>query len=1385
MPEAIIWVVSAIGAEAASAALIIYAVEIGTAIYYTALVATAYSYQARQKRKMRDQYNAAQVDRLTNVVTTTGPRELVLGKVRKGGYILFRDSCGTYNDRFVMVVALAAHEIEGVESWYLNDQKVTLDVNGYVNEEPYNLTRTETVTVSGSVTPTDAIPGTVVVAQQVYMASDYDTPTYSTYTTYQRYTTTNSKARIRLYSGTSTQTADARLMELFPTVWTSNHRLRGIAYAIVEFVYDETAFPSGLPNLTAVVKGAKVYDPRSGLTAWSENPALHMLHVLQHPYFGKRTSVASTELARVSAAANACDELYTPSGGTAVALYRSAIVLPYGGQASDAFDDLSAAMCGSWAYAGGEFFVKAGKYTAPVIELTEDDLLTSQKDLSGSSTSKSVTINTHRSRADKVNTINVKIYDADADYKETPVAPVKNATAIAKDGRELATDLTLPSVSSASQAKVIANYMLKDSFDSLSITASFKLKAYQIELFDNIYLTLPRYGWTSKVFTVNGKKFDSTGVVELSLRETSAELFNPLVASNSSGFASNTQLVSPWEISPPTTFTVASGTSELVLQSDGTVVTRVKVSWPSITDIRLRSGGVVEVQFQELGATSWNSVVVSALETSAYLLGCRDLSVIVVRIRVTTALAISDWAKQVVHTVSGKTEPPSSVTVASVAVEDQNLVARWNPIPDVDVGGYEIRTADSDWGSAGFVFQGAGVSTLIPNYATASVWYIRAYDRSGNYSLTSKSMSFTGYTPAVKTTEVIVYQWSASAPTVSGSSTYIWENDSVYQPPANWSTTVSDTGTAGQTLWKASVSLKDSATNTTTSVNWTSASVVPFGYVGTTGAVSRVAYAKSTTVLGSIPFTYTVSGDTLPANNSWNSNTARVATTANLASLSGLLTVDSITLVAGDRVLVKNQSSTALNGLYIAASGTWTRAPEASTWVELAALKVYVTNGTANSATWWISDTTPIGILETTAITFTQRRSVSVNCATTISLAALSGLLTVDGITLVAGNRVLVKDQASSQANGVYVVASGAWTRATDADTWNELVNLNVNVSSGTVNAGTAWLSSIASGGTLNTTPVTFTPNFTTWFYSIPTLVSGESVWQTDGVYNPTANQTVWEAPYLASLKVGNLSAISTNTGNLNVSGNIKIGANGNISGGQTAYNTGIGFFLGYSEAKYRFSIGNPSGSNLLWDGSNLSISGNAIFYTPGAATSAFVELGRDFNGSVFKVTRLNTGAILLPPAYIVDYNTSTSVDAFWISANGSAGAMRVSSSSGTSENLSVFQVSGPTQKAINANGAIQALATIRSTDTTVPSSGAGAELAYFNGESYLLSYDRTNNVAKPLILFSSSTTLGGVSAIPATSTSTGSQGQIAWDSSYLYLCVASNTWKRVSLSSF
>lgn len=98
----------------------------------------------------------------------------------------------------------------------------------------------------------------------------------------------------------------------------------------------------------------------------------------------------------------------------------------------------------------------------------------------------------------------------------------------------------------------------------------------------------------------------------------------------------------------------------------------------------------------------------------------------------------------------------------------------------------------------------------------------------------------------------------------------------------------------------------------------------------------------------------------------------------------------------------------------------------------------------------------------------------SVKAATTVNIT-LSGAQTIDGVSVVATDRVLVKNQTLSQNNGIYIVQSGAWTRATDADAWSELVSAYVFVEEGTTNADSGWICSSNTGGTLNTTPITWT----------------------------------------------------------------------------------------------------------------------------------------------------------------------------------------------------------------------------------------------------------------------------------------------------------------------
>ena len=98
----------------------------------------------------------------------------------------------------------------------------------------------------------------------------------------------------------------------------------------------------------------------------------------------------------------------------------------------------------------------------------------------------------------------------------------------------------------------------------------------------------------------------------------------------------------------------------------------------------------------------------------------------------------------------------------------------------------------------------------------------------------------------------------------------------------------------------------------------------------------------------------------------------------------------------------------------------------------------------------------------------------SVVAASTANIAALTGTMTIDGIALVAGDRVLLKDQTTTSQNGVYVVAAGAWSRAADMSTWLEHVSAYLFVEKGTTNIDIGFLCNVDQGGTLDTTAITF-----------------------------------------------------------------------------------------------------------------------------------------------------------------------------------------------------------------------------------------------------------------------------------------------------------------------
>jgi hypothetical protein len=145
----------------------------------------------------------------------------------------------------------------------------------------------------------------------------------------------------------------------------------------------------------------------------------------------------------------------------------------------------------------------------------------------------------------------------------------------------------------------------------------------------------------------------------------------------------------------------------------------------------------------------------------------------------------------------------------------------------------------------------------------------------------------------------------------------------------------------------------------------------------------------------------------------------RVATTANV-TLSGLQTIDGVTLVEHDRVLVKDQTTGSENGIYEASSGNWTRTRDFDGAYDIVTgTRVLVTSGTVNAEYEYYVSTTGDITIDTTSIAFTPTGTATANASATAAAAsaaaAADSAATAQGLTFTTGDiKLTIKTTADS-----------------------------------------------------------------------------------------------------------------------------------------------------------------------------------------------------------------------------------------------------------------------------------------------------------------------------------------------------------------------------------
>jgi hypothetical protein len=195
--------------------------------------------------------------------------------------------------------------------------------------------------------------------------------------------------------------------------------------------------------------------------------------------------------------------------------------------------------------------------------------------------------------------------------------------------------------------------------------------------------------------------------------------------------------------------------------------------------------------------------------------------------------------------------------------------------------------------------------------------------------------------------------------------------------------------------------------------------------------------------------------------------------------------------------------------------------------------------------------------------------------ATTVNIT-LSGAQTIDGVALIAGDRCLVKDQTLSQDNGIYVVAAGAWTRATDMDNWLEVPGAFTFIEQGTLYADTGWVCTSNAGGTLGTTPITWVQ-----FAGVGSYTAGTGLTLTGTQFSIT-NTAVTAGAYGSATQVGTFTVNAQ--GQLTLAGNTTVTpAVGSITGLGTGVATALAVNVGTAGAFVvnGGALGTPSSGTL------------------------------------------------------------------------------------------------------------------------------------------------------------------------------------------------------------
>ena len=443
------------------------------AIQVGALAATTVVSGYYQRRQLSNRQDSQRGARL-RAIGTQGTLPVVYGHARVGGQIVdIREDPSSRNNSIMSVVAALAlgsengEGVDTVQEVYLNEElAITLPVADSdipTHTRVHDPWREGTSTTFGG-DPTDPDADGLWLQYGLHMGSD-------------------------------DQAVDAGMKTRYPLLWKDEHAGRGVCYLALELFYNPEVY-RGLPSINALVKGQKVYDPRSSAWAWSDNPALCILDYLTSRRYGygalypQRDSfvTAETEIDEQSFidAANFCEESVTTYDGmTTGNRFRCNGFVDTSRALAQNMAELLTSCMGKLILENGKFRIHINKTQTPVLYVINESNMIGDLEYG-------------RAGADEVhNKVSVTYVDSDEDNQPItlhwPLIDDDNVFLTEDGGVDSLTEFDLPFTVHGYMAQQIAMVRLREKRADMSTQCTLKESGLRLRIGDVV--EVPHEEW--------------------------------------------------------------------------------------------------------------------------------------------------------------------------------------------------------------------------------------------------------------------------------------------------------------------------------------------------------------------------------------------------------------------------------------------------------------------------------------------------------------------------------------------------------------------------------------------------------------------------------------------------------------------------------------------------------------------------------------------------------------------------------------------------------------------------------------------------------------------------------------------------------------------------